>query len=69
MVRVMQYTAVPAAAEQMTDSVSDEEFMRKINAAPAIDADEETAGELRESLADRGATIGHEELKREISLT
>jgi len=48
--------------------MSQDEFLRKINSAPAIDVDEETAAELRSALAERGATISHEELKRELGL-
>ena len=60
--------ALLAVAEQMTDSVSDEEFLRKVNFAPAIDIDKETAAELRSALAERGATISHDRLKRELGL-
>ncbi|MBI3684627.1 MAG: hypothetical protein HY235_30010 [Acidobacteria bacterium] len=60
--------ALLTVAEQMTDYVSDDEFLRKINSAPAIDVDDETAAELRLALAERGATISHEKLKRELGL-
>jgi len=48
--------------------MSQDEFLRKINPAPAIDVDEETAAELRSALAERGETISHEALKRELGL-
>ncbi|MEK7407045.1 MAG: hypothetical protein AAB225_18385 [Acidobacteriota bacterium] len=60
--------ALLTVAEQMADFVSDEEFLRKINSAPPIEADEQTATELRAALAERGETISHEELKRELGL-
>ena len=60
--------ALLAVAEQMTDHVSDDEFMQKINSVEAIDVDEETAAELRSALAERGTTVSHEELKRELGL-
>jgi len=60
--------ALLSVAEQMTDYVADEEFPRKINSAPAIDVDAETAAELRSALAERGTTVNHEELKRELGL-
>jgi len=60
--------ALLTVAEQMTDYVSDEEFLRKINSAPPLDLDEETATELRTALGERGDTISHEELKRELGL-
>ncbi len=55
-------------AKQMTDALSDEEFLRKINSAPPIDIDEATAADLRSALAERGATISHRRLKRELGL-
>jgi hypothetical protein len=55
-------------AEQMTDHISDQEFLRTINSAPPLDVDEETAVELRLALAERSETIGHEELKRKLGL-
>ena len=61
--------ALLSVAEQMTGYVSDEEFMGKIDSAPAIDVDAETAAELRAALAERGTTISHEDLKRELGLT
>ena len=60
--------ALLTVAEQMTDYVSDEEFLRKIESAPAEDVDEETAAELRTALSERGETISHEELKHELGL-
>ena len=60
--------ALLTVAEQMTDYVSDEEFLRTINAAPPIDVDEETAGELRLALSERSDTISHEELKHKLGL-
>jgi hypothetical protein len=60
--------ALLSVAEHMTDYVSDDEFLRKINSASAIDVDEETAAELRAALAERGTTIRHEDLKRELGL-
>ena len=53
-------------AEQMTGHVSDDEFLRIINSAPAIDVDAETAAELQSALAERGTTISHEELKQDL---
>jgi hypothetical protein len=50
----------------MTDYVSDEEFLRKINSRVPVDVDEETAAELRSALSERGETISHEELKRRL---
>ena len=44
--------ALLTVAEQMTDFVSDEEFLRRINAAPPLDVDEETAEELRTALSE-----------------
>jgi hypothetical protein len=61
--------ALLTVAEQMTDYVSDEEFLQKINSAPALDVDVETAEELRIALGERGETISHEELKRKLGLT
>jgi hypothetical protein len=52
----------------MTDYVSDQEFLRTINAAQPLDVDEETAVELRLALSERSETIGHEELKRKLGL-
>lgn len=60
--------ALLTVAEQMTDYVSEEEFLSKINSAPPIDVDEETGRALRTALSDRGETITHEELKRELGL-
>jgi hypothetical protein len=60
--------ALLSVAEQMTGYLSNEEFPRKINSAPPLDVDEETAAELRVALSDRGATISHEELKQELGL-
>jgi hypothetical protein len=60
--------ALLSVAEQMTGCVSDDEFLRKLNAAPAMDVDDETATGLRVALAERGTTIGHEDLKRELGL-
>jgi hypothetical protein len=51
----------------MTDYVSDQEFLRTINAAQPLDVDEETA-ELRLAQSERSETIGHEELKRKLGL-
>jgi hypothetical protein len=70
-VRVLPPSKVHAlltVAEQMTDYVSDPEFLRTINAAQPLDVDEETAVELRLALSERGETIGHEELKRKLGL-
>jgi hypothetical protein len=70
-VRVLPPSKVHAlltVAEQMTDYVSDQEFLRTINAAPPLDVDEETAAELRLALSERGETIGHEELKQKLGL-
>ena len=55
-------------AEQMTDSVSEDQFLRKLNSADPADVDADTAQELRSALAERGATITHEDLKRELDL-
>lgn len=60
--------ALLGVAEQMTDYVSDDEFLRRINSAPPLEVDEETAAELRAALSERGATISDEELKRELGL-
>jgi hypothetical protein len=60
--------ALLTVAEQMTDSVSEDEFSRKLNSADPADIDSETAQELRSALAERGATITHEELKRDLGL-
>ena len=60
--------ALLTVAEHMTGYVSDEEFLRKINSAPPLDIDEETAVDLRAALSDRGETIGHEELKHSLGL-
>ena len=60
--------ALLTVAEQMTDYVSDEEFLRKINSSEPLDVDEETAAELRAALSERGETISHEELKRNLAL-
>ncbi len=60
--------ALLTVAEQLTDYVSDEEFLRKINSAPRLDVDEETAEELRAALSERSETISHEELKHKLSL-
>jgi len=60
--------ALLAVAEQMTDSVSDEELLQKLHFAPAIDIDVETAAELRSALAERGTTTSHDRLKRELGL-
>ncbi len=63
-----QVHALLSVAEQMAGFITDEEFLRKINTAPPIEVDEETATELRAALAERGETVGHEELKRELGL-
>ncbi len=60
--------ALLGVAEQMTDYVPDEEFLRKINSAPPLDVDEETAAELRAALSESCETISHEELKHELGL-
>ncbi len=60
--------ALLSVAEQMTDYVSDEEFLRKINSAPPLDLDEDTAAELRAALSERGETVSHEELKNKLGL-
>jgi hypothetical protein len=60
--------ALLTVAEQMTDYVTDDDFLRKINSAPPLDVDEETAAELRVALSDRGETISHEDLKRHLGL-
>ena len=60
--------ALLTVAEQLTGYVSDEEFLRKINSAPPLDVDEETAAELRAALSERGETISHEELKHKLGL-
>ena len=60
--------ALLTVAERMTEPVSDEEFLRKINAAPPLDVDQETAAELRSTLRERHETISHEELKHELDL-
>jgi len=60
--------ALLTVAEQMTDFVSDEEFLRRINSAPPLDLDEDTAAELRAALSERGETISHEGLKHKLSL-
>jgi hypothetical protein len=53
----------------MTDYISDQEFLRTINAAPPLDVDEATAVELRLGLSERSETIGHEELKHKLGLS
>ena len=60
--------ALLTVVEQMTGYVSDEDFLRSINSAPRLEVDEETSAELRAALAERGATISHEQLKRELGL-
>jgi alpha-D-ribose 1-methylphosphonate 5-triphosphate synthase subunit PhnL len=60
--------ALLTVAEQMTGYVSQEEFLRTINAAPPLDVDKETAEELRLALSGRGETISHEELKQKLGL-
>ena len=60
--------ALLTVAEQMTDSMSEDEFLRKLNSADPADVDADTAQELRSALAERGATITHEDLKRELDL-
>ena len=60
--------ALLTVAEQMSESVSSEEFLRKISPAFPLDVDEETAGELRTALSERGETIGHEERKGQLGL-
>jgi hypothetical protein len=60
--------ALLTVAEQMTGCVSQEEFLRTINAAPPLDVDEETAADLRVALSGRGETISHEELKQRLGL-
>jgi len=60
--------ALLSVAEQMTPEMTDDEFFRRINSAPAVDVDEVTATDLRTALAERGATITHEDLKRELGL-
>ncbi len=61
--------ALLGVAEQMTDYVPDEEFRRKINAAPPLEVDSKTADELRNALRERGDTTGHDELKRKLGLS
>jgi len=61
--------ALLSVAEQMTDQVSDEEFLRKLDSTPPLDVDPETARELRAVLGERGETISHEELKTKLGLT
>ncbi len=46
----------------------DDEFLRILNSAHAVDVDDETAQELRSALAERGATIPHEDLKRDLGV-
>ena len=60
--------ALLTVAEQMTEYVSDERFLQRINSAPPLDIDEETAAELRAALSGRAETIGHEELKHKLGL-
>ena len=60
--------ALLTVAEQMTDYLPAEQFLRKINSLSPLDVDEETAAELRAALSDRGETISHEELKRKLAL-
>ena len=60
--------ALLTVAEQMTGYVSDEEFLEKINSAPPLDVDEQTAEELRAALSERGETVSHEELTRRLGL-
>ena len=60
--------ALLTVAEQLTDYVSDEEFLGKINSASPLEVDDETAAELRTALSERGETISHEELKRKLAL-
>jgi hypothetical protein len=60
--------ALLTVAEQMTGGLSEDDFLRKINAAPSLDVDEETAGELRVALSERGETLSHEELRRQLGL-
>ena len=45
--------ALLTVAEQMTGYISDEEFLRKINSAPAVEVDQDTAADLRSALAER----------------
>ena len=52
----------------MTNYVSDDEFLRKINSSEPFDVDEEIAAELRAALSERGETISHEELKCNLAL-
>ncbi len=61
--------ALLTVAELMNDYVPDEEFRRKIDAAPPLDVDDETAQELRNALGERSDTIGHDELKRKLGLS
>ena len=60
--------ALLTVAEQMTEYVSDEEFLRRINSPAPLDVDEETAADLRAARSERGRTMSHQELKRDLSL-
>jgi hypothetical protein len=60
--------ALLTVAEQLNVYVSDDEFLRKINSAPPLDIDAETAAQLRAARAERGETISHEELERKLGL-
>lgn len=60
--------ALLTVAEQMTDYLPDEQFLRKINSTSPLDVDEETAEELRAALSERGETVSHEELRHQLGL-
>ena len=49
-------------------SLSNEEFARRLVAAPEEDPDEETAVALRAALAEPREYVSHDELKRQLGL-
>lgn len=52
----------------MTPEVSDQGFMERLNAGAPVGVDEATASELSEALAELGAHVSHEEMKRQLGL-
>ena len=48
--------------------MGEDDLLRKLDSVQAMDVDDETAQELRSALAERGATITHEELKRDLGM-
>jgi hypothetical protein len=55
-------------AEQMTPAIPDEEFAKRLAAAPPADLDEEAEAELEAAWAERGETMIPEELKRALNV-